>query len=221
MVLMNTGCFTEDGWTAAAHFGEHSPSSFLARVSPGPAPAAQTEHPSARGGTPAPHPPWRSLSACMAIGAGRGLNRSLAPMGLTLNWFAQEQAAGEEQLPEEAGCAPAAGSQDARLQDSIVPGEAVTKSRSLFPAFLHDFRVATFIRKQKPSALSNPRARQLEPEERQLLYGDTASKIIRLKTQYTFNALGKISVPQMPCVRCLDQRCIQGRGKFLMHKNSH
>lgn len=103
MVLMNTGCFTEDGWTASAHFGEHSPSSFLARVSPGSAPAAQTEHPSVQGGTPAPHPPWSSLSACMAIGAGRGLNRSLALMGLTLNWFAQEQAAGEEQLPEEAG----------------------------------------------------------------------------------------------------------------------
>lgn len=141
---MDTGCFTEDGWTAAAHFGEQSPSSLLAQVSPGSALAAQTEHPPARGGgTPAPHPPWSSLSACMAIGAGQGLNRSLALMGLTLNWFAQEQAAGEQQLPEEAGCAPAAGSQDARLQDRSVPGEAETKGRSSCPALLHDFRAAT------------------------------------------------------------------------------
>lgn len=79
----------------------------------------------------------------MVVGAGQGLNHSLSLMGLALNWFAQEQAAGEQQLLEEAGCAPAAGSQEARLQDLSFPGEAVAKGRSSCPAFLHDFRVAT------------------------------------------------------------------------------
>lgn len=65
-------------------------------------------------------------------------------MGLALNWLAQEQASGEQQqLLEEAGCGPAAGSQDARLQDPRIPGEAVTKGKSSCPAFLPDFRVAT------------------------------------------------------------------------------
>lgn len=28
-------------------------------------------------------------------------------------------------------------------------------------------------------------------------------------------------MPPMPCVRCLDERCVCGRGKFLMHKIPH
>lgn len=138
--VMNTQSSTEDSWSAEACFGKHIPSFFLAQLAPGSALQPRPSIPLPRG-TPAPHLSWSPLSTCTAVGAG--LNHGLAIMGLTLNWFAQEQTAREQQLPEEAGCAPATHSQDTRLQDLSVPGEAVTKGRPLCPAFLHDFRGAT------------------------------------------------------------------------------
>lgn len=102
--------------------------------------AAQTEHPPAQRhpcSSPILEPPLH-LHSCWGRAEPWPCHN-----GVNINWFAQEQTAREQQLPEEAGCAPATHSQDTRLQDLSVPGEAVTKGRPLCPAFLHDFRGAT------------------------------------------------------------------------------
>lgn len=133
---MNTGSSREDSWTAAAHFGKHIPSFFLAQLQ-GLLCSPDRASPCPSCSSPILQPPLH-LHSCWG-----GLDHGLAIMGLTLKWFAQEPAGREQQLPEEAGCVPATHSQDARLQDLSVPGEAVTKGRPLCPAFLHDFRGAT------------------------------------------------------------------------------
>lgn len=124
--------------------------------------AAQTKHPPAQR-YPAPHLSWSPLSTCTAVGAG--LNHDLAIMGLTLNWFAQEQAGREQQLPEEAGCVSGT---------HRMPGCRIWVSQErLWQKADHCAQLSSmtsgeqlaFIRKRKLSTLSNPRDRQLGPRK--------------------------------------------------------
>lgn len=102
--------------------------------------AAQTKHPPAQG-----HPCSSAiLEPPLRLHSSWGRTEPWpCHNGVNLKLVCSRASSWREQLPEEAGCVPATGSQDARLQDLSVPREAVTKGRPLCPAFLHDFRGAT------------------------------------------------------------------------------